>query len=121
MWSDINKDPGGSSGKDPPVHPPSSQELADLKDQFQQQQILISQLKEMLRKNEQTVVTQEKVEEYANTLTKMNARAKKYKLKKESNTQSKSDTTGPVDTQKHIDTPTKEKINLLRQQMEENK
>lgn len=115
MWSsDTNKDPGGSSGKDPP----SSQELADLKDQFEQQQVLISQLKEMLRKNEQTTVTQEKVEEYANTLTKMNARIKKNKLKKES-TQVKADTT--TDTQKHIDTPTKEKIILLRQQMEENK
>lgn len=119
MWSEGNKDPGGSSGKDPPAHPPSSQELADLKDQFEQQQLLISQLKEMLRKNE--VVTQEKVDEYANTLTKMNARVKKNKLKKDNNAQGKSDTAGQVDSQKHIDAPTKEKINLLRQQLQENK
>lgn len=119
MWSDTSNDPGGSTSKDPPPHPPpSSQELADLKDQFEQQQILISQLKEMLRKNEQTVVTQEKVDEYANTLTKMNARIKRNKLKKESG---KADSGAVVDTKKHIDTPTKEKINLLRQQMEENK
>lgn len=49
MWSsESGKDPGGPSG--------APQELADLRDQFEQQQVLISQLKEMLRKTEQTKV-----------------------------------------------------------------
>lgn len=116
MWSsESGKDPGGSG---PPQQ--SSQELTDLKDQFEQQQVLISQLKEMLRKTEQTKVTQERVEEMANTLTKMNARAKRSKMKREGEGE-KSDTVGAGGNRKQIDTPAKEKINLLRQQLEENK
>lgn len=105
MWSGPGPDPGGPSGG-----PPTSQELYDLKDQFEQQQLLIAQLKEMLRKSEQTTVTQEKVEEYANTLTKMKARAKR--AKKDGNRES---------TTKRLETPASEKINLLRQQLEENR
>lgn len=115
MWS-------SESGKDPGVSGPpqqSTQELADLKDQFEQQQVLISQLKEMLRKTEQTKVSQERVEEMANTLTKMNARAKRSKMKREGEGE-KSDVEG-TGSKRQIDTPAKEKINLLRQQLEENK
>lgn len=114
MWSpESGKDPGGSI---PPQQ--SNQELADLKDQFEQQQVLISQLKEMLRKTEQTKVTQERVEEMASTLTKMNARAKRSKLKREGEGERSSE---GGSSRRQIDTPAKEKINLLRQQLEENK
>lgn len=116
MWSaESGKDPGGSV---PPQQ--SSQELADLKDQFEQQQVLISQLKEMLRKTEQTKVSQERVEEMANTLTKMNARAKRNKLKREGEGEKSGDAVF-AGGRRQIDTPATEKINLLRQQLEENK
>lgn len=108
MWSGPGPDPGGSTGGGPP----SSQELNDLKDQFEQQQLLIAQLKEMLRKSEQTTVTQEKVEEYANTLTKMKARAKRSAKKVEG---------GKESSGKHLETPASEKIHMLRQQLEENR
>lgn len=55
MWEDQNPDPGGTS-----VSSPSPQELSDLKDQNEQQLVLIAQLKEMLRK-EQSTVSQDKV------------------------------------------------------------
>lgn len=116
MWSpESGKDPGGPSASGAPQQ--SSQELADLKDQFEQQQVLIHQLKEMLRKTEQTNVSQERVEEMASTLSKMNARAKRSKLKREGEGE-RPDTGG---ARRQIDTPAKEKINLLRQQLEENK
>ncbi|KRT79688.1 hypothetical protein AMK59_7559 [Oryctes borbonicus] len=108
MWSGPGPDPGGSTG----AGPPSSQELNDLKDQFEQQQLLIAQLKEMLRKSEQTTVTAEKVEEYANTLTKMKARAKRNAKKSDGAKESSG---------KRLETPASEKINLLRQQLEENR
>lgn len=94
------QDPGG--GPDPGG---SSQELSDLKDQFEQQQVLIAQLKEMIRKNEQSNVTQEKVDEYMNTLSKHRAKKKK-------------DDEG---TRKTLEIPASQKISLLRQQVEENK
>lgn len=109
MWADPGQDPGGPGGSEPPPN----QELIDLKDQFDQQQLLIAQLKEMLRKTDQTSITQEKVEEYANTLTKMNARAKKGKLKE--------GLPNETNITYSIDTPAKEKMNLLRQQFEANK
>lgn len=120
MWSSPNQDPGGSGGGGPPNQPPNP-ELEDLKDQFEQQQVLISQLKEMLRKNEQTVVTQEKVEEFANKLSRMNARAKQSKMKKEGESGQQSDVLGVPGSRRKINTPANEKINLLRQQLEENK
>lgn len=58
MSEDQNPDPGGSN-----PNPPFSQtplELSDLKDQNEQQLLLINQLKEMLRK-EQSSVSQDKV------------------------------------------------------------
>ncbi|KAI4462901.1 structural maintenance of chromosomes protein 2 [Holotrichia oblita] len=108
MWPGPGPDPGGSTE----AGPPSSQELNDLKDQFEQQQLLIAQLKEMLRKSEQTSVTQEKVEKYANTLTKMKARAKRSAKRSED---------GKEGSGKRIETPASEKITLLRQQLEENR
>lgn len=114
MWRGPGQDPGGGSS-DPP-----NQELMDLKDQFDQQQVLIEQLKEMLRKNEQTsvsTVTQEKVEEYKQRLSSMNARVKKSKLRKEG---AKSEVVG-VPGSKRLETAHTEKTTLLRQQMEETK
>ncbi|EFA02160.2 protein lava lamp [Tribolium castaneum] len=102
MSQSPGQDPGG--GPDPGAPPGSSQELSDLKDQFEQQQVLIAQLKEMIRKNEQTNVTQEKVDEYMNTLSKRRA-------KKSSDNGAK----------KTLDIPASQKINLLRQQVEQNK
>lgn len=116
MWSP-DSGGSGSSGVGPPAKQ-SNQELEDLKDQFEQQQVLISQLKEMLRKSEQTKVSEERVEELASTLTKMNARAKR-KIK--SRRQSDAKIVEDPENKRHIDTPAKEKINLLRQQLEENK
>ncbi|CAH0560727.1 unnamed protein product [Brassicogethes aeneus] len=99
--SSINKDPdpGGSQGA-------SNREITDLKDQNEQQQVLIAQLKEMLRKtDQQTNVTEDKMQEYIKTLN----RKKNNKLK-----------TGDV-ISVNIDSNKKERLNLLRQQMEENK
>ncbi|RZC33876.1 leucine-rich repeat-containing protein, partial [Asbolus verrucosus] len=107
MWKGPGQDPGGGSDSGPP--PGSSQELSDLKDQFEQQQVLIAQLKEMIRKNEQSNVTQEKVDEYMNTLSKRSARAKKLKKDEDNG------------NRKTLDIPASQKINLLRQQVEENK
>jgi hypothetical protein len=50
--------PGADAGENPP---PSHQEEEEaLKDQFQQQQERITQLKEMLKQNEQKLVNKEK-------------------------------------------------------------
>lgn len=119
MWGS-GPDPGGTTEGGSPSGSKSSQELTDLKDQFEQQQVLIAQLKEMLRKTEQTTVTDQKVEEYANTLTRMSARAKKSKLRREGDVDSQIEVTSIIST-KTIDTPASEKIMLLRQQLEENK
>ncbi|XP_063904226.1 protein lava lamp-like isoform X2 [Zophobas morio] len=105
MWKGPGQDPGGGPETGPP--PGSSQELSDLKDQFEQQQVLIAQLKEMIRKNEQSNVTQEKVDEYMNTLSKRGGRAKKLKR--------------DDDNKKTAEIPASQKISLLRQQVEENK
>jgi Tfp pilus assembly protein PilO len=48
---------GPGAGENPPV---SYQEEEDLKDQFQQQQEKIAQLKEVLKQNEQKLVNKEK-------------------------------------------------------------
>lgn len=56
MSEDQNPDPGGSN----PNPPQTPLELSDLKDQNEQQLLLINQLKEMLRK-EQSSVSQDKV------------------------------------------------------------
>ncbi|KAK4887323.1 hypothetical protein RN001_003594 [Aquatica leii] len=112
MWGGTGPgpDPGGTEGGDRSTGSSSNQELIDLKDQFEQQQVLIAQLKEMLRKTEQKTVTEEKVEEYANTLTRMSARVKKSRMKR-----------AETADESIIDTPASEKIMLLRQQLEENK
>jgi chromosome segregation ATPase len=107
MWKGPDQDPGGGPDSGPP--PGSSQELSDLKDQFQQQQVQIAQLKELLRKSEPSNVTQEKVDEYMNSLSKRSGRAKKLK---------KDDDNGGKKT---VDIPASQKISLLRQQVEENK
>lgn len=118
MWSGGGgQDPGGASASGAPP----SQELEDLKDQFEQQQVLISQLKEMLRKNEQPIISEERVEEFANKLSKMSARAKRGRTKKAEGSSQKSEAVGIPGSGRRVDTPAKEKINLLRQQMEENK
>ncbi|XP_065161792.1 LOW QUALITY PROTEIN: protein lava lamp [Atheta coriaria] len=109
MWKGTD-DPGGGSDNTPP----SSQELQEMKDQFEQQQMLITQFKEIMKKTDQTstTVTQEKVAEYANTLTKMKSRAKRLNLAKEK------DCEGEVTK---LNTPANEKVLLLRQQLEQNK
>nr|XP_023025146.1 protein lava lamp-like isoform X2 [Leptinotarsa decemlineata] len=107
MWKEPDPDPGG----DRPYAAQTSRELTELKDQNEQQQLMISQLKEMLRK-EQSSVPQEKVDEYINTLSKV--KAKRTRLKKdESGTREKHSST--------VDINKSEKVNLLKQQMEENK
>ncbi|VEN47539.1 unnamed protein product [Callosobruchus maculatus] len=101
MWGDPEPDPGGQPSTS------ISRELTDLKSQNEQQQVLIAQLKEMLRK-EQSNVPQEKVEEYIQTLSKVTAKK----------SQSRKDELG---TDKTISVDSNKKINLLKQQLEENK
>lgn len=104
MWD------GPSGPEGPSKDPPPNQELLDLKDQTEQQQTLIAQLKEVIRKQEQTTVNKEKMDEFANTLTRLSAMVKKNKDKGEvaiRNTQ--------------IDIPQRDTINLLKQQVEANK
>lgn len=131
MWWGTSEDPGGEgTSKDGSKEPPQNQQLQDLQEQFETQQTLIAQLKEMLKKTEHSSsVSREKVEEYANTLTKMNARAKRGKLRKtegvktEEDVGTKSDTTKELSTKKlpQVNIPGKEKVELLRQQLEENR
>lgn len=106
MLGQPDPDPGGDT---PGAQ--SSREITDLKDQNEHQQVLIAQLKEMLRK-EQSTVPQEKVEEYINTLSK--AKAKKSRLKKD-DSGSTERSSSSMDSRKH------EKVNLMKQQLEENK
>lgn len=103
MWPGPGQDPEGGPDPDPPSTS-TQQELSDLENQ---QQVLITQLKEMMGKSEQSSVTQEKVDEYMNTLSR-HSKAKKTKK-------------GDISTRKTIDIPASQKINLLRQQVEENK
>lgn len=111
MWKDTTTDPGGSQESQTP-----NQELLDLKDQNEQQQVLIAQLKELIRKNEQsTTVTQEKVEEYANTLSRISTRAKNKQKKEEGSS------LDIIDQTIVVNTPSKEKMLLLRQQLEANR
>ncbi|XP_066154375.1 protein lava lamp isoform X2 [Euwallacea fornicatus] len=110
MWGDQNPDPGGTEFKEPS----QEQALTELKDQNEQQLVLIAQLKEMLRK-EQSSVSHDKVEEYVNTLNK--ARAKRFKQKKGEASSSPNISTSSA----NIDANKKERMNLLRQQLEENK
>lgn len=117
MWKGPDEDPGGSGGTS--SGSAQNQELLDLKDQFEQQQTLIAQLKEMLRKSEQTSVTPEKVEAYANTLTKM--RAKKSRKKNEDEKSSEIGVPGSKRFSGSEPTTANEKILLLRQKLEENK
>ncbi|XP_057654580.1 protein lava lamp-like isoform X1 [Diorhabda carinulata] len=105
MWKKPDPDPGGQ-GPEPP------REIKDLRDQNEQQQVLIAQLKEMLRK-EQSTVPQEKVEEYVNTLSKV--KAKKSRLKKDELGGVERSSGSSMDNKKH------ERVNLLKQQLEENK
>jgi Tfp pilus assembly protein PilO len=58
--------PGADAGENPPV---SYQEEEDLKDQFQQQQKKIAQLKELLKENEQKLVNKEKEVEVNKTVS----------------------------------------------------
>lgn len=107
MWKEPNPDPGG----DPPESSSMiSRELSDLKDENEQQKLLIAQLKGMLR-NEQSNVSQEKFDEYVNTLKKMTA--KKSRVKKEESSSSEKHVT--------IESGKTEKLNLLKQQLEKNK
>lgn len=107
MWKDPDPDPGGEP---PGGSSKISRELSDLKDENEQQKVLIAQLKEMLRK-EQSNVSQEKIDEYVNTIKKMTA--KKSRVRKEESSS----------TEKHItiESVKTEKLNLLKQQLEQNK
>lgn len=116
MWKGPNEDPGppaGGSGIDPDTNP--HPQLADLKDENEQQQLLIAQLKEIIRKNEQTSVTAEKVEEFANTL----AKAKRNKLKRE--TSSSENKQSSQDGGKKNEGLQNQKVLLMKKQLEENK
>lgn len=107
MWTEPNPDPGG----DPPESSSKiSRQLSDLKDENEQQKLLIAQLKGMLR-NEQSNVSQEKIDEYVNTLKKVTA--KKSRVKKEESSSSEKHIT--------IESGKTEKLNLLKQQLEQNK
>lgn len=107
MWKDPDPDPGG----EPPESATKiSRELSDLKDENEQQKVLIAQLKEMLRK-EQSNVPQEKIDEYVNTLTKMTAKKLRGKIEESSSTNRPI----PVESAKT------ERLNLLKQQLEQNK
>lgn len=107
MWKEPDPDPGGEPSKGSSK---ISRELSDLKDENEQQKVLIAQLKEMLRKD-QSNVSQEKIDEYVNTLKKMSA--KKSRVKKGETTTSERHTT--------IETGKTERLNLLKQQLEQNK
>ncbi|KAF7266452.1 hypothetical protein GWI33_020219 [Rhynchophorus ferrugineus] len=108
MWDDPDPDPGGQKNVRP-----SAQELNDLGEETQKQ-LVLAQLKEMLRK-EQSTVPQEKVEEYVNTLNKVKAKRSKQS-KNEAGSTTKATTSSA-----NIDAIKKERINFLRQQFEENK
>ncbi|KAJ8953811.1 hypothetical protein NQ318_006659 [Aromia moschata] len=105
MWKVPDPDPGGPTQQGAPSEQ-SSQELSDLKDQNEQQKLMIAQLKEMLRK-EQSNVTQEKVEEYVNTLSK--SKGKKSRLKRD-----ESGSAERTASSSSIDNIKKGKLNLLR-------
>lgn len=107
MWKEPDPDPGGEP---PESSSKFSRQLSDLKDENEQQKVLIAQLKEMLRKD-QSNVSQEKIDEYVNTLKKMTA--KKSRVKKGESSS----------TEKHITIETGKtgKLNLLKQQLEQNK
>lgn len=113
MWGGQGPDPGGTESENPTSPSQSNQALKDLKDQYEQQQVLIAQLKELIRKTEQTTVTEQKFDDYVNTITRMSARAIMSSKNKGTDADKGETTT--------IDTPAKEKILFLRQQMEENK
>lgn len=126
MWWGSGTEPEGEGSS---KESPQNQQLVDLQDQFEQQQTLIAQLKEMLRKTEQSsLVSREKVDEYASTLSEINERAKRSKLRKSEGRKSelddsiKSGVVAETSARKStVVTPAKEKINLLRQQLEENR
>lgn len=107
MWKEPNPDPGGNPRE---CSSKISRELSDLKDENEQQKLLIAQLKGMLR-NEQSNMSQEKIDEYVNTLKKMTA--KKSRVKKEETSTSEKHIT--------IESGKTEKLNLLKQQLEQNK
>lgn len=107
MWKEPDPDPGG----DPPEGSSKiTRELSDLKDENEQQKLLIAQLKGMLCK-EQSNVSQEKIDEYVNTIKKMTA--KKSRVKKEESSSSEKHIT--------IESGKTERVNLLKQQYEQNK
>lgn len=94
MWQNKEEDPGGSS---------NVEQLDN--------ESLLANIKEVFKNSDQSNVTQEKVTEYINTITK--AKAKRTRLKRDgSNTVSESST---------LDANKKQRITLLRQQLEENK
>ncbi|XP_064097948.1 LOW QUALITY PROTEIN: golgin subfamily B member 1-like [Macrobrachium nipponense] len=84
-WGASEGGQGGSPPPDPPAEQGDSsqggdaavvrQELGDLKDQFDEQQALIGQLKDMLKKKEATLSSREKeVQDYAERLARMKPR-----------------------------------------------
>ncbi|KAH0999460.1 hypothetical protein HUJ04_001353 [Dendroctonus ponderosae] len=105
MSEEQTPDPGGTS-----ITP---QELSNASDQHQF--VHTAQLKEMLR-NEQSNISQEKVDDYLKTLNK--ARAKRSKIRSGETSGSSSNITI---SSANIDANKKERVNLLRQQLEENK
>ncbi|XP_067012259.2 protein lava lamp [Anabrus simplex] len=83
MW------PGPSSS---PEGDPPPQNIEDIKEQFDQQQTLIAQLKDTLMKNEQQLATKEKeAEEYATKLSGIKSRSKGLKRGSRTGSASKQD------------------------------
>lgn len=114
MWKEPEPDPGG----DPPESTSTiSRELSDLKDENEHQKVLIAQLKEMLRKDQSTV-SQEKIDEYVNTLKKISA--KKSRAKKVE-TSEKNINVESTEKNINVESAKTEKLTLLKQQLEQNK
>ncbi|XP_049958619.1 protein lava lamp-like [Schistocerca serialis cubense] len=133
MWWSESSDPPG----DQTQAPAQNVEVKELQDQFEQQQTLIAQLKEMLRKNEQQLVTKEKeVEEYATKLSGIKSRVSKRGRAKVEKTEATVSESVPDAVQQDVATADakdeelkstgKRKVQrgnliLLRKQLEENR
>lgn len=78
----------------------------------------VVQLQDTPRRAEQSGINQEKIQEYANELTRLNARLKKNKSRRGDG---EGAAEGTPSEKRHSETPATEKLNLLRQQLEQNK
>ena len=115
MSKGSGKNSDGTDGVGPPL--PGQDDV--LQGQFEQQQLLIEELKKMVKKSDSATVTQEKVNEYGNALHKLNERAKQSVRRKESGSDRQDTSSGrKIDVHASVRS---EKTNLLRQQLEQNR